>query len=147
MRLATALEGKARAVLTLDLMFGSLTFEQLSKLLKARFGPEAQASLWVSMFQSCRCGVKKSINELKHAILDMPIKAYPSVLIETRKILTWTHFTDALTDKEQCKHVRCSSPKNIDDAAEHALAFESTQKTESRKQVPKRFVPLVQTMK
>ena len=131
-RLATALEGKARSVLTLDLMSGLPTFEQLSKQLKARFGPEAQASLWVSMLQSRRRGVKESINELKHAILDMAIKAYPSVPIETRKILAWTHFTDALTDEEQRKHVRCSCPKNIDDAAEHALAFESAQKTEER---------------
>ena len=131
-RLATALEGKARSVLTLDLMSGLPTFEQLSKLLKARFGPQAQASLWVSMLQSRRRGVKESINELKHAILDRAIKAYPGVPIETRQILAWTHFTDALTDEEQRKHVRCSCPKNIDDAAEHALAFENAQKTEER---------------
>ena len=131
-RLATALEGKARAVLTVDLMSETPTFEQLSKLLKARFEPEAQPSLWVSMLQSRRRGAKESINELKHAILDMAIKAYPSVPIETRKILAWTHFTDSLTDEEQRKHVRCSCPKNIDDAAEHALAFESAQKTEER---------------
>ena len=126
-RLAIALEGKARSVLTLDLMSGLPTFEQLSKLLKARFGPEAQASLWVSMLQSRRRGVKESINELKQAIMDIAIKAYPGVPIET-----CTHFTDALTDEQQRKHVRCSCPKNIDDAAEHALAFESAQKTEER---------------
>ena len=51
------------------------------------------------MLQSRRRKVKESINELKYAILDMAIKAYPGVPIETRKILAWTHFTDALTDK------------------------------------------------
>ena len=131
-RLTTILEGKAQSVLTLDLMSESLTFEQLSKLLKVRFRLEAQENLWVSMLQSRQREVKESINELKHTILDMAIKAYPGVPIETRKILAWIYFTSALTDKEQRNHVRFSCPKSIDDAAKLALAFESAQKTEKR---------------
>jgi hypothetical protein len=65
-RLATVLEGKARAVLTIDSLPKRPSFERVSELLRTRFSSEALPELWRTTLEGRKRGEKESLHELMH---------------------------------------------------------------------------------
>jgi hypothetical protein len=133
-RLATVLEGKARAVLTIDCLPKRPSFARMSELLRTRFSSEALPELWRTTLEARKRGEKESLHELMHNILEMAMKAFPSADMGFRKILAGNYFVNALTDERQREYVRCEMPKDIDEAVKKALAFENARKTEEHRQ-------------
>ena len=55
-RLATALDGRARQVLTVETLTGKPAFEKLVALLRSRFGPESSPELWRQLLENRKRG-------------------------------------------------------------------------------------------
>ena len=75
----------------------------------------------------------QSIHELKNAVEEMAERAYPGMEPAERRRVCLEPFINALSNEEQRKNVRLARPKDIDEAAEIAVVFESALKTEARK--------------
>ena len=131
-RLATALDGRARQVLTVEPLTGKPAFEKLVALLRSRFGPESSPELWRQSLENRKRGEKETLAELSHNILEMASKAYPALELEIRKALAVTPFIRALQDEEQRPHVYAQAPRTTEEAIKTALAFENASKIEQR---------------
>ena len=59
--------------------------------------------------------------------------AYPGMEPAERHRVCLEPLINALSNEKQCKNVRVARPKDIDEAAEVAVVFESVLKTEARK--------------
>ena len=131
-RLATALDGRARQVLTVEPLTGKPAFERLVALLRSRFGPESSPELWRQSLENRKRGEKETLAELSHNILEMASKAYPALELEIRKALAVTPFIRALQDEEQRRHVYAQAPRTMEEAIKAALAYENASKIEQR---------------
>ena len=131
-RLATALDGRARQVLTVEPLTGKPEFEKLVALLRSRFGPESSPELWRQSLENRKRGEKETLAELSHNILEMASKAYPALELEIRKALAVAPFIRALQDEEQRRHVYAQAPRTMEEAVKAALAFENASKIEQR---------------
>ena len=131
-RLATALDGRARQVLTVEPLTGKPAFEKLVALLRSRFGPESSPELWRQSLENRKRGEKETLAELSHNILEMASKAYPALELEIRKALAVAPFIRALQDEEQRRHVYAQAPRTMEEAIKAALAFENASKIEQR---------------
>ena len=131
-RLATALDGRARQVLTVEPLTGKPAFEKLVALLRSRFGPESSPELWRQSLENRKRGEKETLAELSHNILEMASKAYPALELEIRKALAVAPFIRALQDEEQRRHVYAQAPRTMEEAIKAALAFENASKIEPR---------------
>ena len=131
-RLATALDGRARQVLTVELLTGKPAFEKLVALLRSRFGPESSPELWRQSLKNRKRGEKETLAELSHYILEMASKAYPALELEIRKALAVAPFIRALQNEEQRRHVYAQAPRTMEEAIKAALAFENASKIEQR---------------
>ena len=131
-RLATALDGRARQVLTVEPLIGKPAFERLVALLRSRFGPESSPEHWRQSLENRRRGEKETLAELSHNILEMASKAYPTLELEIRKALAVAPFIRALQDEEQRRHVYAQAPRTMEEAIKAALAFENASKIEQR---------------
>ena len=131
-RLATALDGQARQVLTVEPLTGKPVFEKLVALLRSRFGPESSPELWRQLLENRKRGEKETLAELSHNILEMASKAYPALELEIRKALAVASFKRALQDEEQRRHVYAQAPRTMEEAIKAALAFENASEIEQR---------------
>ena len=131
--LATFLDDKARRLLPRDPSAEPPKFSELSKQLIARFGHEGQPSYFAALLQSVSRRDGQSIHELKNAVEEMAERAYPGMEPAERRRVCLEPFINALNNEEQRKNVRLARPKDIDEAAEVAVVFESALKTEARK--------------
>ena len=131
-RLATALDDRARQVLTVEPLTGKPAFEKLVALLRSRFGPESSPELWRQSLENRKRGEKETLAELILKILEMASKAYPTLELEIRKALAVTPFIRALQDEEQRRHVYAQTPRTMEEAIKAAPAFENASKIEQR---------------
>ena len=130
--LATLLEGKALKLLSKDPVAMPPSFQELSTQLIARFGHEGQPSYFAAVLQHRTRCEKESVHELKNAIEDLAERAYPGMSSEHRRQICLEPFIGALTSEDQRRAVRMARPKDIDEAAEFAIVFESVAKTEAK---------------
>ena len=131
--LATFLDDKARRLLPRDPSAEPPNFSELCKQLISRFGHEGQPSYFAALLQSVSRRDGQSIHELKNAVEEMAERAYPGMEPAERRRVCLEPFINALSNEEQRKNVRLARPKDIDEAAEIAVVFESALKTEARK--------------
>ena len=75
----------------------------------------------------------QSVHELKNAAEEMAERAYPGMEPAERRRVCLEPFINALSNEKQRKNVRLARSKDIDEAAEIAVVFESALKTEARK--------------
>jgi hypothetical protein len=138
--LATHLDGPARKLLSRDSAAPAPNYNELSSQLIARFSNEGQPSYFAALLQSRTRRDKEGVHELKNAIEEIAERAYPGMDALQRRRVCLEPFINALTDEEQRQSVRLSRPKDIDEAAEAAVVYESAIKTENRRKgtVPKR---------
>lgn len=129
--LGTYLIGKARRLLPTDSAEPSLSFRELSKRLKARFGTEAEPDYFEVLLETCQRKEKESVHELMGRIIDLVDKAHPTVGVEERKKLYKGPFIRALSDESQREAVRMGRPKTIEQAAELAIVYESHARSEN----------------
>ena len=120
-RLATALDDRARQVLTVEPLTGKPPFEKLVALLRSRFGPESSPELWRQSLEHRKRGNKEIIAELIHNIIEMASKAYPALELDIRKTLAVAPFIRALQYEKQ-------RPRTMEEAVKAALAFENASK-------------------
>lgn len=132
-RLCAALEGKARGILTQDILDSEPSYEGIAALLQRRFASESSPALWQQQLEGRRRGDKESITELQHSIRDATAKAFPTVDMNTRARMAAGYFTSALTDREQSRYVRMQAPSTLEEAAKVALAFENALKIDEQR--------------
>jgi hypothetical protein len=135
-RLATALEGRARSVFSLDPTISKPTFESMSALLINRFDPEDRPEVWKCTLETRRRGEKETLTDLAYRILDMSGKAFPKLDMALHRELACSYFVNALTDEGQRMHVKCLAPATLDEALKKEVAYESSLKTETRREIP-----------
>ena len=131
-RLVNVLEVSICFILAADDLPHLPKFEKVVKLLKTRFEPEALLKLWRVTLENRKRGTQESLTELAYSILDMTIKAYPEIVMGETKKIAVLYFTNALLGEEQRIHVRCYSPRNLEETLQKAIAYKSAQKTEER---------------
>ena len=68
-RLATALDDRARQVLTVEPLTEKPAFEKLVALLMSRFGPKSSPELWRQSLENRKRWEKETLAELSHNIL------------------------------------------------------------------------------
>ncbi len=132
-RLCAALEGKARGILTQDVLDGDLSYEVIAAMLRRRFASESSPELWQQQLEGRRRGQKETIAELQHGIRDAMLKAFPEVDIATRSRLASGYFINALGDSDQRRYVRTLAPKTLEEAARVALAYENAQRIDEQR--------------
>jgi predicted Fe-S protein YdhL (DUF1289 family) len=111
------------------------TYDELSSQLRARFSSENKPSDYVTLLHNRKRRVNEGIHELTQGILELACRAYPTMDHETRKSMCTDIFVWSLLDEDQRKAVWLASPKSIDDAAQTAIAWESAERMEKRRQV------------
>jgi hypothetical protein len=92
-RPCAALEGKARGILTQDILDSEPSYEGIAALLQRRFASESSPALWQQQLEGRRRGDKESITELQHSIRDATAKAFPTVDMNTRARVAAGYFT------------------------------------------------------
>jgi Zinc knuckle len=132
-RLCAALEGKARGILTQDILDSDPSYEEIAALLYRRFASESSPALWQQQLEGRRRGDKESITDLQHSIRDATSKAFPNVDMSTRARLAAGYFISALADREQSRYVRTQAPSTLEDAARVALAYENALKIDEQR--------------
>ena len=127
LQLIGALEGKARRIITTDLLSSSETpsYEQVSEVLRKSFGSDASPPVYLATLERRVRKDKESLFELSQTIMELAAKAYPALGHDDRQRLSVGYFTRALTDREQRMHVMTARPTDLSHALEVALAYEN----------------------
>lgn len=131
LQLVGALEGKARRVLTADLL--SLeerpSFKKVSKLLRSSFASDASPAVWLSALEHRHRREKESLTELSQAILDLTAKAFPTLGQKDRQRLAVGYFARAQSEHAQSVRIMAATPSKLSKALEIALAYENAERT------------------
>jgi hypothetical protein len=135
-RLCAALEGKARGILTQDILNCEPSFEEIAALLRGRFASESSPELWQQQLEGRRRGAKESIAELQQWIRDATMKAFPTMEFANRSRLAAGYFNNTLGDEDQRLYVRTHAPKSLEEAAKVALAYENAQRIDAQRHAP-----------
>ena len=125
--LVNALEGRARSILTADNLPLRPNFEKVAKLLKVRFDTKALPKLSKATLETKERGTQENLTDLAYSILNMTIKAIPEIAISEIKKIAISYFMNALLYKVQRIHVRCYTSRNLEDALQKVIAYESAQ--------------------
>lgn len=132
-RLVTALEGRARTILTVEPLPPYPDFELVARRLRTRFAGEASPEVWRAALESRERTDKETVTELAHAISEMMGKAFPRMDLATRAEVAVSYFVKALNDEGARRHLWTNSPRTLEEATRLALAWENAGKTEERR--------------
>ncbi len=125
-RLITALDGKARRVITEShLPVGRKpTFDTVEKLLRESFATDASPEVWLTALERRQRHDKESLTELSQAVTELVTKAFPDITITGRQKFAVVYFARAL-DTQLRQHTLASRPKDLNEALQAALAYEN----------------------
>jgi hypothetical protein len=125
MRLISALEGRARALLTIEQFGKKPLYEEVREKLRRNFGPEISATAWMNELIGLERSGEEPLMMLYVRVKELMMKAYPEVDSVARSRMAVPHFVRALGDERQQGHIWAAVPDSLERALEVALACEN----------------------
>ena len=125
-RLLISLKGKARGIFTTSSLSDEPSVNELSTLLKKRFGGEASLQVWRATLTQRKGGERESLTELAHLIMEA---FYPERDEDTKQDLATTYFVNALLDEGQQQYIFTHEIENLEQALKLGLAYENARWT------------------
>jgi hypothetical protein len=125
MRLMSALEGRARALLTIEQFGKKPLYEEVREKLRRNFGPEISATAWMNELIGLERSGEEPLMMLYVRVKELMMKAYPEVDSVVRSRMAVPHFVRALGDERQQGHIWAAVPDSLERALEVALACEN----------------------
>ena len=123
--LAMRLRGEARNLVLLSgCTTDMLSFEELSRRLRARFGAVDTPYYHIAQLRGRARKEKESVPELHQWVMAAGAKAYPDVEQQVRDRILTDYFVNALTDDREREYVLNDEPHTVNDAAKAALKYE-----------------------
>ena len=140
-RLVTALESKARRILTTAPLSNNPTYKQVVRRLQKGFASEASADVWLTAMDDIVRESGERITDLQLRIQEASAKAFPSMDLKERRRVCKGYFIRAFTDPEKQFQIMAQQPKDLEQAVKVALALENAGRSVRLRQQRNRSTP------